>query len=732
MSLTVDITSYQAIELPDDKYVFIRELPGDLLLLQNTRTNSSLTLTERQFLTLLADGEARVIDPPGRETPKKSDPNTFSPVVPPGTSEARLREAELIQKYIVLADRAGEPVDGRGDKFWRGFVSANRRQAIGTGTDPGVTPGQVSRAWKKVKGNGNRSLSVFISHRGTVPRQRLDPEAEFAYSTAVNFYYSKRGHTRRQSKAALDACLKKINIARVEKGLAPLAVPSGKTTLRTKILAARNPETVANKTTKREADSEFNGTNAALESEIPFEYIALDHTVVDIFIVDDDTGMPLGRPTLGLAIDVSTRCIAAIHISWESPSISTVLTILKKIILPKYYVKDLLPDVLDEIDTFGKPYNLIVDRGLENLTDALEHSCSQLGIDLRWAPRKNGQAKTWVERLFDNLNTGLIHPLEGSVPHGPTLMRRLQIDPQKTAQVTLSHFRRLLYRYWIDYENRLHEGISEVPAVRLQRLLKIHKRPILADMAELEVLIGDTDNCNLRTDGIAFRGLRFQNKNATTEIRSVLVAQQRKSKKNSKASVKVMIKFNPDDASVIHVPFKRNGRWIYLPFYNTERTFIAELSFSMEKKIRAFARQNNLAYETEAHRIDARLALIEDMELRSQLKGAGAKNIDRKLQAQRDRLIGDFHVPDDEFIADNDENSKVVEIPSAHLPDTNVRGRGLKPGGEKGIKTRLHNDKIRKQLKGRAAPVQKEGTSLSTTADQRPLGISFGKGRPAK
>lgn len=724
------ITADQAIELPDDKYVFIRELPDNSLLFQNIRTNGSLTLTEQQFLTLLADGEARLIDPPGRGTPKNSDPNIFSPVVPPGTSETKLREAELIQKYIVLADRTGEPVEGRGDKFWRGFVAANRRRVVGNETDPGVTPSQVLRAWKKVKGNGNRSLSIFISQRGTVPRRRL-ADADAAYDVAVNFYYSKRGHTRRQSKAALEACLKKINIGRVKRGLLPLDIPQGKTTLRTKILARRNPETVAQKTTKREADSEFNGTNAALESEIPFEYIAIDHTVVDVFIVDDDTGMPLGRPVLGIAIDVSTRCIAAIHVGWESPSISTVLTLLKKIIQPKYYVKDLLPDVLDGIDTFGKPYNLIVDRGLENLSDALEHSCSQLGIDIRWAPRKNGQAKTWVERLFDNLNTGLIHPLEGSVPHGPTLMRKLQIDPQKTAQITLSHFLRLLHRYWIDYENRTHRGINEVPAVRLQRLLKKHKRPILADIAELESLIGDTANCKLRTDGIAFRGLQFKNRNATTEIRSVLVGEQHKSKKNSKASVDVMIKFNPDDASVIHVPFKRSGRWIYLPFYNDEHIFISGLSFSMEKKIRAFARQNNLAYETEAHRIDARLALIEDMELRSQLRGAGTKGIDRYLQAQKDRLIGDVVPSSNELSASHDENSKVVEAPSALLPDTNVRGRGSRPGGKKATKTRAYNDNIRKQLKERASVVPKE-SGVSTTAYQEPLGIAFAKGRTAK
>lgn len=92
MTLLTNITSYQVVELPDDKYFFVGELPGELLLFQNVGTNGKLTLTEPQFLTMLDNGEARLINPPGRETPTGSDPYIFSPIVPPGTSEAKLRK----------------------------------------------------------------------------------------------------------------------------------------------------------------------------------------------------------------------------------------------------------------------------------------------------------------------------------------------------------------------------------------------------------------------------------------------------------------------------------------------------------------------------------------------------------------------------------------------------------------------------------------------------------------
>jgi len=169
----------------------------------------------------------------------------------------------------------GEPINGRGIAFWRGFVAANCRQVLGTGQDPGITPTQLLRAWKKVKGTGNRSLSVFVSRRGSVPRKRLVADEATAYSAAVDFFYAKRGNTRRQAKTVFEKNITQLNVIRAKSGLDLLTLPQGITTLRTKILAERNPTSVARKTTKREADSEFNGTNPALESQIPFEYMQL-------------------------------------------------------------------------------------------------------------------------------------------------------------------------------------------------------------------------------------------------------------------------------------------------------------------------------------------------------------------------------------------------------------------------------------------------------------------------
>jgi hypothetical protein len=62
--------------------------------------------------------------------------------------------------------------------------------------------------------------------------------------------------------------------------------------------------------------------NATIEI---LERVEIDHTPLDLFVVDDDTGMPLGRPYVTLCIDDFSRCILGMHIGFTSPSYQSVV-----------------------------------------------------------------------------------------------------------------------------------------------------------------------------------------------------------------------------------------------------------------------------------------------------------------------------------------------------------------------------------------------------------------------
>ncbi len=47
--------------------------------------------------------------------------------------------------------------------------------------------------------------------------------------------------------------------------------------------------------------------------------LQVDHTPVDLLVVDETWRKPVGRPWLTLAIDVHSRCITGLHLSFEGP-----------------------------------------------------------------------------------------------------------------------------------------------------------------------------------------------------------------------------------------------------------------------------------------------------------------------------------------------------------------------------------------------------------------------------
>jgi putative transposase len=53
---------------------------------------------------------------------------------------------------------------------------------------------------------------------------------------------------------------------------------------------------------------------SALQPERPMDVLQIDHTPVDVIVVDQQKRLPIGRPLLTLAIGVKTRMIAGFHV----------------------------------------------------------------------------------------------------------------------------------------------------------------------------------------------------------------------------------------------------------------------------------------------------------------------------------------------------------------------------------------------------------------------------------
>ena len=59
-------------------------------------------------------------------------------------------------------------------------------------------------------------------------------------------------------------------------------------------------------------------------ADYPLAYVQIDHTPLDIEIVDDEFREAIGRPFLTLAIDVNTRMVVGYYLSLVAPSATSV------------------------------------------------------------------------------------------------------------------------------------------------------------------------------------------------------------------------------------------------------------------------------------------------------------------------------------------------------------------------------------------------------------------------
>lgn len=143
-----------------------------------------------------------------------------------------------------------------------------------------------------------------------------------------------------------------------------------------------------------------------------------------------------------------------------------------------------------ENGVWGKPNELVIDCAWEHRSPSLIEALKSAGISAHWAPEKTPEYKGIGERPFDTINKLVFHRmLGGSVEFPVTEMRRLGLDPSKTANITIEKMEELL-DYAIDsvYANRVHKGIAD-PKGTIPQILHLAVRAL--SLAKIEMLVID-------------------------------------------------------------------------------------------------------------------------------------------------------------------------------------------------------------------------------------------------
>ena len=85
--------------------------------------------------------------------------------------------------------------------------------------------------------------------------------------------------------------------------------PPGRKAITARVRRKPRSEIVARREGRKAARDRFAPAAGSLQAEWPLALVQIDHTLVDVIVVDSLTRAPIQRPWLTLAIDVCSRCV---------------------------------------------------------------------------------------------------------------------------------------------------------------------------------------------------------------------------------------------------------------------------------------------------------------------------------------------------------------------------------------------------------------------------------------
>lgn len=637
MPIDLDINQGCIIKLPHGLYRFHEERPNKILLLRREGTGFEIQMPEHKLEALLGEGKAELVDFMASGPDVEQGPNDSADFGPDeewaeesnaaSNKDAgqkklspEVRRARALQFYTRKWDEAGR--GSLGLTGLQNLIDDWRPVSIQKGyelkDDPmndvkayKVRPAQLRRAIKKCGRPDERPLRVFRSRRGKSPREHFEPFVEDALDASVNFYWEERGRGYDDAYAHFRALVRAEDVKRKAGGLDPLKFPKRMETLRRRITGATNYVNWSRKYSPYEAHRKFKGTKGHLRAEKPLELVIMDHTRVDLWVLDTETGLPLGRPWLTTAIDVATRMILGYLISFEPASLYSVLTTLKRVNKNKSYVKSEYPDINGVWSAWGRPSTILVDRGWEFTSPSFQDALQDLGTDIIWAPVLTPQYKAIGERFFGTLNTKLFHKLPGGVRYPINVMRQVRFDPKSEAVIPLGDLDEIMHQAIIAYQNDKHTGLGAIPARIWRDKIRQHRRPFIRDIKALNTLLGRVHNATLFRDGITFKNTQFHDDALTGDLLEDLVKYEAKRSQSDKTygsgRVKVKIKWDPIDASSIEVWNPAGSpQPHYVTLKNTDQKFFKNLSFWHWDRIREYSEQQDLDFMDEDSRWEAR------------------------------------------------------------------------------------------------------------------------------
>ncbi|HBM60562.1 MAG TPA: plasmid replication initiator-like protein [Citreicella sp.] len=389
-----------------------------------------------------------------------------------------------------------------------------------------ISRSTLFRLVKQFRDDG-RTSALLPDTRGPKPGMRpLDPAVEEIVSRHFKgFYATRRKPTRTRFWREIAADCR-------AQGLAPPSIRR----LGRWLEGHDQAKLMARREGKDKAERRHLATPGGLTASHPLDIVQIDHTKVDVAVVDPVTRRPLGRPTLTVAIDVNTRMVLGFHLSLEPPSLLAVALCLTHVVMDKSHWLT-AREIGTDWSARGIPKAIYVDNGAEFRSLAFERACSEYQVYLRHRPPGTPRYGGHIERLIGTM-MGAVHLLPGS--HFSNIFERGDLDAEVEAVMTLSELETwLALEITGFYHAQVHSALETTPAAAWATRVNEAWLRMPTDLRQFLVDFLPSEQRVLQRDGLHLFHIRYW----ADELRWLMGREGRK----------LTLKYDPRDLSRIFV-----------------------------------------------------------------------------------------------------------------------------------------------------------------------------------
>ncbi|MNJ87961.1 Transposon Tn7 transposition protein TnsB [compost metagenome] len=562
-----------------------RLLANDQVLIQSISDGTETIVRRNEIMGSYIQGNVSA-------TQNESSSNCFSTYSRPLDELSPKMQAQIIRrrKYLELLMADGPLI------FTRNVLSPMIEQAAEKLNDqypPDATT--VYRWYKKYRAaSDTRSLIPRFDKRGRGTRKGFSELQRLLSEAMMEAFNASPQTSVRTIFQRLVTKIDRENNSLLQRE--PIKVPSLSTVHRL-VQSASAYELSVLRDGKRLADKRYRIAKAGPQSSEILERVEIDHTPLDLFLIDDETGMPQGRPTLTVVVDHFSRMLLGYYLSFESPSSAAVIGALRHAILPKQRAAELPLGLTIEHEwpCYGRPDLIVVDNGLEFHGNDLDGVAYDLGISVQYCPKYSPEYKGVVERYLGTVNRTFASQLPGT--SFSRFYQRGDYDSVSKSLMTMNEFKYLFEKWVVDiYAQTTHKGIGTTPWLKWHEGRRAREPELPQDISSFKRRIGKISERALRKGGIELNGIRYNDDQLAEILR------------NFGVGIPVRVLYDPEDLGEIQVWGPNDAEPSSVKALNYEHA--KGLTSRQNKLIRQIIKENGKRHDNAAALKEARRELI--------------------------------------------------------------------------------------------------------------------------